>query len=398
MYIFNHIPKCGGLSYRALLEELFGVERVTHITINLEQEYRLNADDYRQYTVLMGHFGVKWHEVLGPGRRWMTALREPVDRVVSTYYYWRYNAPRSPESPWLYLAQTMSLDDFVRCGHYSVLQGIHNAQTWQLADDLRWLYHTVPEQDALAVAKANLDRFDFIGVYEEFEESVHRMCGYLGFAPPARAPRVNVTRKRPAVAELSPVSVELIKELNRADLELYQYALERVHCPGREAAAGGAARDKTDGRRPPLRMASVPVDQARALCLRVVSIPSSCPSWSVLEADVEIFNGGLGIWSSAPPNPLFLSYHWLTDQGEVCVLDGWRSEIRPPLQRLSAERCRMHILAPAAPGLYTLRITLVHEYVRWFDDPPLACAEDIQVTVESRPGAGIPPLTHYCIE
>lgn len=39
MYLFNHIAKCGGLSYRALLEDLFGKDRVTHISINREEEY-----------------------------------------------------------------------------------------------------------------------------------------------------------------------------------------------------------------------------------------------------------------------------------------------------------------------------------------------------------------------
>src|ERR1039458_10635382 len=82
MYIFNHIPKCGGLSYRALLEEILGQDRVTHISINLEEEYHPDPDEYRQYTMLMGHFGVKWNEIVGPGRQWMTALREPIDRVV----------------------------------------------------------------------------------------------------------------------------------------------------------------------------------------------------------------------------------------------------------------------------------------------------------------------------
>src|ERR1039457_6974209 len=73
MYIFNHIPKCGGLSYRALFEEALGKARVEHISINLEEEYQPDPNEYRQYTMLMGHFGVRWNEIGGPGSRWMTA-------------------------------------------------------------------------------------------------------------------------------------------------------------------------------------------------------------------------------------------------------------------------------------------------------------------------------------
>jgi len=386
MYIFNHIPKCGGLSYRALLEEIFGRDRVTHISINLEEEYHPNPDKYRQYTMLMGHFGVRWNELVGPGRQWMTALREPVDRIVSTYYYWRHNADVSPEKPWLYMAQTMPLDEFIHCGHYLVLQGIKNAQTWQLADDLRWRYHTVPEQDALAVARENLDRFSFVGIYEELERSVECMCKYLGVAPANAVPRVNVTKKRLAVSELSPATIEAITELNAADMELYKYAVQKFRslvCRGELAPAGPrvAPGGRDEGHEAP-RMLPVPVERAGALRLGLVSVPSTCPPGKVIEAIVEVFNGGLGRWSSAPPNPLFLSYHWLTEDGDLCIFDGWRSDIRPPLQRLSTERFSMHVLAPAAPGSYTLRITLVQEWVHWFDEPPLSCWEDVRIVVE----------------
>ena len=385
MYIFNHIPKCGGLSYRALLEEIFGQDRVTHISINLEEEYHPDPDEYRQYTMLMGHFGVRWNEIVGPGRRWMTALREPIDRVVSTYYYWRHNTPVSPESPWVYLAQTMSLDELIRSGHYLVLQGIKNVQTWQLADDLRWRYRTVPEQDALAVAKQNLDKFDLVGIYEEFERSVECMCKYLGVTAPSTLPRVNVTKKRFAVSELNPATIEAIMELNTADMELYKYALKRFYSPVRPSepatSIGCSPPGRIDAGREALRMLPVSAERASALRLWTLSVPSTCPCGKVIEAIVEVFNGGLGIWSSAPPNPLFLSYHWLTDNRELCIFDGWRSEIRPPLQRFSAERFRMHVLAPATPGVYRLRITLVQESVRWFDDSPLSCWEDIRVVV-----------------
>jgi hypothetical protein len=387
MYLFNHIPKCGGLSYRALFEEALGKARVEHISINLEEEYQPDPDEYRQYTMLMGHFGVRWNEIVGPGRRWMTALREPIDRVVSTYYYWRHSAEVSPELPWLYMAHTMSLDEFVRSGHYLVLQGIQDVQTWQLADDLRWRYHSVPARDALAAAKENLDKFEFVGIHEEFDRSIECMCEYLGVAVPRSMPRVNVTKKRAAVSELSPATIDAIRELNSADSELYKYALKRFYSGAirsREAgpAAGCVAEGRRDQGREAPRMLPIPIDRASALRLWIVSAPSTCVRGKVIEATVEVFNGGRGLWSSAPPNALFLSYHWLADNGRWCVFDGWRSEIRPPLQRFSTERYRMHILAPTTPGVYTLRIILVQELVRWFDESALSGWEDIRIVVE----------------
>jgi len=188
-------------------------------------------------------------------------------------------------------------------------------------------------------------------------------------------------------------------EINRADLELYQYAVRkaRTAAVGNQPAPSVPA-DENGMHWTSPRMDPATEDQARALCLRVISAPAQCPCWGVMEVIVEIFNGGLRTWTSAPPHPLLFSYHWLNDQGELCVSEGWRSEVRPSLQPLSAQCYRMHVLAPAAPGCYTLRITIVQELVRWFAEPPLEQAEDIRVTIGSVSSGQTPPQTHYWIE
>ena len=224
MYIFNHIPKCAGVSYQTLLTGIFTADEVIHISLNLDVDYSLDQPAYQKHRVIMGHFGVRWNQVLGPGRRWLTALRDPVDRVVSTYFFWRHNAPPSPEIPYLHLAQTVSLDEFVQSDHYLVRQAISNVQTWQIADDFRVRYRRIPERDALQVAKVNLSKFDFIGIYESFSQSALHLCDYLGVPAPAQLPHDNGTHRRPAVSELSPTTIETIKELNALDIALYEYA------------------------------------------------------------------------------------------------------------------------------------------------------------------------------
>lgn len=377
MYLFNHIPKCAGLSYRALFEDLFGKDRVTHITISREEEHTPDPAVYRDFTVLMGHFGVRWNDIVGPGRKWMTVLREPVDRVISTYYFWRHNAPLSPESPWLYLAQTKSLDGFVRSGHYTVRKGIENLQTRQIAEDLRWTYRTLSERDALEVAKENLGKFDFIGLYEEFEQSFERLCRFLGTQRPRAIPRVNVTKKRDSMTEIPQATLDAIRELNRADLELYDYARKLFYGQVNASDARPA-----EPKRLSCSMLPAAFKESKALRLRTLSIPPRCSCKDVIEAVVEISNDGANVWSSRPPNPFFISYHWFNEAGEVVELDGWRSEIRPELQPFSTGRFRVHIVAPATPGVYRLRITPVQEFVRWFDEPSLFCFEDTRMLVE----------------
>ncbi len=132
-------------------------------------------------------------------------------------------------------------------------------------------------------------------------------------------------------------------------------------------------------------MYPIEFEDAKSLRLRIVNVGKQCACRDVIEILVEVSNAGPHVWSSGPPNPLVISYHWVDKSGETVVFDGWRSEIQPILQPFSAGRFRAHIVAPATPGAYTLRITLVQEFVRWFDNPPLVCFEDVSILVENIP-------------
>jgi hypothetical protein len=225
MYIFNHIPKTGGVSMYVLLQQLIGSTLLSpQLALNEEIDYQLDPNDFEQYKVIYGHIGVVWNDIIGPRRRWMTVLRDPVDRVLSQYYFWRNAVPRSPHIPHVNAAQTLPLEEFLRSSNYMVLQGNENAQTWFLADDLRVRYRKVPPDDALAVAKNNLsERFDFIGIAEDYAISAQRLCSLLRLPCPASIPMENRTPQRKPVHEIEPETIALIRELNAMDLELYEF-------------------------------------------------------------------------------------------------------------------------------------------------------------------------------
>jgi hypothetical protein len=82
----------------------------------------------------------------------------------------------------------------------------------------------VPPDDALAVAKNNLsERFDFIGIAEDYAISTQRLCSLLRLPYPASIPMENRTPQRKAVHEIEPETIALIRELNAMDLELYEF-------------------------------------------------------------------------------------------------------------------------------------------------------------------------------
>ena len=73
---------------------------------------------------------------------------------------------------------------------------------------------------------------------------------------------------------------------------------------------------------------------------------------------------------SLPPCPIHLSYHWLAPHGRYSVYEGIRSRLKPDAESGSSQMYQVNVLAPDKPGEHVLRITLVQEAIRWFDQAP----------------------------
>jgi hypothetical protein len=85
-------------------------------------------------------------------------------------------------------------------------------------------------------------------------------------------------------------------------------------------------------------------------------------------AECTVTNKGSAILVSAPPNPVNLSYRWLERPPGAPLTEGLRSPLPRPLPPEGAAECRLALEVPAVSGGYTIRVTLVQEQVRWFDE------------------------------
>jgi 2-polyprenyl-3-methyl-5-hydroxy-6-metoxy-1,4-benzoquinol methylase len=73
------------------------------------------------------------------------------------------------------------------------------------------------------------------------------------------------------------------------------------------------------------------------------------------------------IWKSLPPNPVYLSYHWLDEKRVCIVFEGVRTVIRFSLLPGKSQHFSMDVVAPKTPGEYILQVTLVQEGCFWFE-------------------------------
>jgi len=89
----------------------------------------------------------------------------------------------------------------------------------------------------------------------------------------------------------------------------------------------------------------------------------SAGTWHEVTCRIE--NLGPAFLVSAPPHPVHISYRWVAGSTSD---EGDRTRLPQSIAPKSSLECYLGVRAPAKPGAYELRVTLVQEGVAWFDD------------------------------
>jgi hypothetical protein len=222
--VFLHIPKAAGSTLQELIVRQYANARYYRFTGDTRQ-WRdfptLPEDERALYDVVFGHVHYGIHDHLPDPATYITMLRDPVDRVVSYFYY-------VLASPSHYLHRKVAGRGYT-LEEFALTRISHELDN----DQVRWLtdkHHfdvRIGEVDRalLEEAKWNLENgIAVVGLMERFSESLtcyQRAFGWDDTSIPS--PR-NVNRDRPSLAEIDPTALAAIREVNRFDVELYEFA------------------------------------------------------------------------------------------------------------------------------------------------------------------------------
>lgn len=228
--VFTHIPKTGGGSLTQIFRDNFPAEQIMDISALrvrersdakavLSQEINRVA---KSIQVIYGHvnFSYNVQQYLRRDCANMTLLREPVERVISLFYFVRQlkNGNKIAEE---INQKGISLDDFAV---YETFQPLDNIQVRYLANSRGPDSNlTIADRHLLEEAKENLlKRFDIFGVTEHFDVFAERLCRRfnLTYNPSVR---LNDSGK-PGLEMIAADTVNKIRERNSYDLELWQFA------------------------------------------------------------------------------------------------------------------------------------------------------------------------------
>lgn len=96
----------------------------------------------------------------------------------------------------------------------------------------------------------------------------------------------------------------------------------------------------------------------------------------------NVTNGTSHRIGSYQPASIHLSYHWFDAAGNIAISEGLRTPLIPSLDPGNSAIYELKVTAPPDPGEYLLRVTLVQEGIRWFDElPGSSASHDIPLRV-----------------
>jgi hypothetical protein len=213
--IFLHIPKTAGTTLNRIIERQYSPFAIFtidpyRVKATSERLKRIPATRRRRLRVVRGHLPYGIHEYLPQGATYITMLRDPVARVLSAYYF----VLRRPLNPlhWKLKRERLGVEDCLRLfPHRQNLQcrfiaGIEDS--------------AINDERLLAIAKENLTKsFSVVGISERFEESLMLMATTFAWEIPFYE-NCRVAKTRP---QIDPGAVEMIRDHNRLDLELYEF-------------------------------------------------------------------------------------------------------------------------------------------------------------------------------
>ncbi len=227
--LFDHLPKCAGRSFKRFLDSNYLWRQTYSISGKTPREDVRRFKDFskekrKRYKLVQGHMANELMEdVIGDFVR-ITVLREPVDRIISHYYF-----AKGLKSHYLHdkiHRENMTLADYVSKNVSDELCNWYTAHFSGM--DITELMKN-PEE-GLEMAKMNLvSKYTHVGLMESIGDFVEMICEKTKLSPPKTDLHFNKSVRPALNTNQDACDRKIITEVNNLDVRLYEYVKEHLN-------------------------------------------------------------------------------------------------------------------------------------------------------------------------
>lgn len=221
--VFLHLQKTAGTTIVDLAWQKYGYAACSHGDFETTTKQELFEKSF-----VSGHFGYEFAKSLIFSRYSFTFLRNPLERILSFYFFCRERDPNERE---IYkLAQNLSLNQFLLAGFDNELVRslIWNSQVWRLAygypNEQNKIINDFLPSELLRLAKEHLNNFSHIGFTESFERDRDTILANLNMQIPKGKVVSNASNNRLVWKDMPEQTKSLLLGLTVLDRQLYEYA------------------------------------------------------------------------------------------------------------------------------------------------------------------------------
>lgn len=221
-----HIRKTAGTVIHRLLRKLYKKSQIcpirSEIELNFYYEPSQRVAAVRDYKLISGHFYSIGRHLI-PEFESMTFLRHPVSRTISAFNH----IQKARKDPFHSEIKGMSLTQALKSNRAKL--ELNNGQTRYLVGNAGYDYREL-DSDCVEIAKSFVDQLFFVGIQEKMESSVQLLAKAIDIKTIDNIPKINTAVTGDGIKQehISQNELDLIKEHNHYDLQVYQYVCEKL--------------------------------------------------------------------------------------------------------------------------------------------------------------------------
>lgn len=224
--LFEHIPKCGGTTIvskilpRYLNKKVFSIN-TGDIASRIAEFKALSLEQRYYYDFVHGHGADQLREYVHEDAVKVTILRDPVERIISHYYY----VLRSPQHH-LYKLVTDKNISLLEYATSDITKEFSNNYVTRFSRIESDAVNKNPDKAILEAYKIIKEEYDFVGFVDNLGVAIRRISRIAEFKISGEILNYNVTKNRPKKDEIDKSVIQEIEEANQVDIKFYKLVKE----------------------------------------------------------------------------------------------------------------------------------------------------------------------------